>query len=183
MEKVLLGLGSNSTFENLKPCQILFNAVSELESFIKDLRFSSIYRTAAMYVTDQDDFYNMVVAGLFEGTPRELLDKIHLVENAYGRDRSREIRFGPRPLDIDIELFGDEKISERDLVVPHERMLDRSFVLTPFVEILESCELWEKEKMDFYKKRLELLSQQRIDLFISKEEFLEIGERGPLDKK
>lgn len=108
-----------------------------------------------MYLTDQDDFYNMVVAGKFAGSAYDLLDFIHTVENKYGRDRSKEVRNGPRPLDIDIELFGDERINDAKLVIPHERMQERAFVLVPLIEILP--EFAEK-----YKKALEYVSTQRI---------------------
>ena len=69
---------------------------------------SSIYITKAQIVTDQDDFYNMVISGQVadEENPFEFLKKINQIEATYGRDRAKEIRFGPRSLDIDIEIFG-----------------------------------------------------------------------------
>lgn len=165
MERVVLGLGSNVRYEGLDPCSILSKACSELSLFLKDMKVSSIYRTAAMYVTAQADFYNMVVTGLFGGTPRELLFKIHRIEDSFGRDRSREIRFGPRPLDIDIELFGDMEISEPDLVIPHERMTERSFVLVPYIEILEKDADSDKNKTAFYKDCLSSLEGQKIEMW------------------
>ena len=63
MEKILLGLGSNKSFMGLKPCEILRRACIELDGVLKDMSVSSVYRTAAMYVTDQEDFYNMVCTG------------------------------------------------------------------------------------------------------------------------
>jgi len=91
-----------------------------------------------MYVTDQEDFYNMTAIGFVPDTedPFEFLKKINLIEAKYGRDRSKEIRFGPRTLDIDIELFGNHTINTEILQIPHVRMEERAFVLVPALEIL-----------------------------------------------
>ncbi|MBQ5401231.1 MAG: 2-amino-4-hydroxy-6-hydroxymethyldihydropteridine diphosphokinase [Treponema sp.] len=172
MEKILLGLGSNTSFRGLGPCGILSGACRELGSFVQEMELSSVYRTSAMYVTDQDDFYNMVVSGFFDGEPRELLDRIHGVENLFGRDRSREIRFGPRPLDIDIELFGERKILEPDLVVPHERMAERAFVLVPYIEILRKNADSERNGLSFYENCLSNLSDQRIEKWMDSVDFI-----------
>ena len=108
--------------------------ISVLESMI----CSSIYITKAQIVTDQDDFYNMVVKGFVPDsmTPYELLEIIHSIEAEGGRNRSKEIRFGPRSLDIDIEEFGDITISDEKLQIPHPRIQERAFVLIPALEIL-----------------------------------------------
>ncbi len=106
---------------------------------MKDCVFSSVYRTKAMYVEDQDDFYNMAAIGYVDEStnPFEFLKQINLIEAKYGRDRDKEIRFGPRSLDIDIELFGDDSISDPILQIPHIRMEERAFVLVPALEILK----------------------------------------------
>lgn len=137
MTFIVLGLGSNRTFDSKTPVQILDCAVKEICSFVDHVKVSSIYRTKAMYVEDQDDFYNMVATGFYEGSAMELLDRIHQVENKYGRDRSREFRNGPRPLDVDIEIFGSETINLPELIVPHERIFERAFVLVPLREVLK----------------------------------------------
>lgn len=136
MERVVLGLGSNRSFNDISPIELLKEACVALSVFIKNANISSVYRTGAMYVTNQDDFYNMVLTGFYEGEPRELLDRIHEVEAELGRNRDNEFRNGPRSLDIDIELFGDRRIVEADLVIPHERMHERAFVLVPLIEVL-----------------------------------------------
>ena len=92
---VVLGLGSNRSFESLSCTELLSMAIKRIGGFVEKLCVSSVYRTAAMYVTDQDDFYNMVVAGDFRGTPRQLLEKIHAVEAELGRDRAKEFRNVP----------------------------------------------------------------------------------------
>jgi 2-amino-4-hydroxy-6-hydroxymethyldihydropteridine diphosphokinase len=68
-------------------------------------------------------------------TPRELLDALMEVERRLGRDRREEIRNGPRPIDLDLLLYGSEIIRESELTVPHPRMHERFFVLGPLSEI------------------------------------------------
>jgi len=132
---VVLGLGSNRG-----DCgAILRKAIADLSGFLGSLSVSSLYRTKPQDYLAQDDFLNMTCSGVFYGTPRELLASIQTIEVAYGRNRSAEISKGPRPLDIDILLFGDRVIRDSDLVVPHERMHLRQFALVPLLEIMPEC--------------------------------------------
>ncbi len=142
MTAVALGLGSNKTFSNLRPQEILGGAVFELSKIFRGVEISSVYRTKAMYVSDQDDFYNMALVGfLDEGiTARALLERTQAIEAAFGRDREKEIRFGPRSLDIDIELFGEKEILESDLQIPHPRLKERAFVLVPLLEVMDKLD-------------------------------------------
>ena len=140
MNAVVLGLGSNRQLESggcvMSPAEILEAACEKLDTLLKQAVFSSVYITRPMYVENQCDFYNMVVGGFWDGTARELLSATQAIEAQLGRDRSREIRNGPRSLDIDIELFGSEKICTPELTVTHLRLMERSFVLVPLLEIL-----------------------------------------------
>ena len=138
MISVLLGLGSNTQYEGFSSIELLSNACKKLSSVLESMICSSIYITKAQIVTDQDDFYNMVVKGFVPDsmTPYELLEIIHSIEAEGGRNRSKEIRFGPRSLDIDIEEFGDITISDEKLQIPHPRIQERAFVLIPALEIL-----------------------------------------------
>lgn len=139
MTAVALGLGSNKTFSGLRPQEILGGAVFELSKILRGVEISSVYRTKAMYVVDQEDFYNMALVGFLDDgiTARALLEKTQAIEAAFGRDREKEIRFGPRSLDIDIEFFGEKKILESDLQIPHPRLKERAFVLVPLLEVLD----------------------------------------------
>lgn len=132
----MLGLGSNRTYNGKKPLELLAEACTALSSVIENVVCSSVYKTGAMYVTEQNDFYNMVVLGRYGKDAHRLLEEIHVIESGLGRDRAKEFRNGPRPLDIDIELFGNRQIESEDLVVPHERLTERAFVLIPLLEIL-----------------------------------------------
>lgn len=142
MTPVALGLGSNKKFSCLSPEEILGGAIFGLSKILHNIEISSVYRTKAMYVVDQEDFYNMALVGLLDDgiCARALLEKIHEIEAAFGRDREKEIRFGPRSLDIDIEFFGRQKIIEPDLQIPHPRLKERAFVLAPLLEVLDSLE-------------------------------------------
>lgn len=136
-----LGLGSNRSFKKITPPEILYEAKERLRSVLHDIRMSPIYRTKPMYVADQNDFYNAVVCGFFDGTPRELLRATQAIEAEFGRNRLKEVRRGERSLDIDIELFGDMLINEDDLHIPHALLKERQFVLIPLLEIYpESAE-------------------------------------------
>ena len=126
---------------------------------MKTVTFSSVYKTKAMYVKDQADFYNMAALGYVEKSLNafDFLRTLNAIEARYGRDRSKEVRFGPRSLDIDIELFGDEIINNSVLQIPHPRMEERAFVLIPALEILnDSADELIREK---YKKCLTALKE------------------------
>ena len=137
-EFVVLGMGSNRGWNGLSPVELLHCACKELSKFLEDASFSSVYRTKPMYLECQNDFFNMVSVGFLENIePQAFLDEIHRIEADYGRDRSLEIRNGPRSLDIDIEFFGERKINTKTLSVPHPRIAERAFVLVPLLEIFQ----------------------------------------------
>ena len=155
-------------YRSMPPIEIVKAACNELRPLFVTFDASSLYRTQALYIADQSDFYNMVVCGAVrEGlTPHDLLAEIHKIEAKYGRNRKKEVRFGPRSLDIDIELFGDMEIDDEALTIPHPRMRERAFVLVPLFEILKRRES-ENDKASFlikkYGEDLKRLSEQRIE--------------------
>lgn len=99
------------------------------------VRMSSLYQTAPVGVEDQPPFLNAVLEMNWRGTSRELLSLCLAVERECGRDRRHEERWGPRTLDLDVLLVGDETIESDELTVPHPRMAERAFVLVPLVEL------------------------------------------------
>lgn len=139
MIPVLLGLGSNTRYKDFSSMELLSIACEKLKSVLESVVCSSVYITKARYVTNQDDFYNMVVKGYVSDSmsPYDLLNIIHEIEAEGGRNREKEIRFGPRSLDIDIEEFGDIVVSDEILQIPHPRIQERAFVLIPSLEILD----------------------------------------------
>ena len=127
----VLGLGSNLGDSR----QIIFDAIESIKGFLAESRNSSLYETDPLYVTDQGRFFNAAVSGFYHGTARELLYHVNEIEARFGRDRSREKRWGERFLDIDILLFGNCKITEEDLEIPHPRLKERRFALEPLLEL------------------------------------------------
>ena len=99
------------------------------------LRASKLYRTRAWGQTEQPDFINAVVILETGLSARELLDKLLALERDFGRTRVPGERWGPRTLDLDLLLFGDEVIDEPGLQVPHPHLHERSFALLPLAEI------------------------------------------------
>ncbi|MCJ8143782.1 2-amino-4-hydroxy-6-hydroxymethyldihydropteridine diphosphokinase [Ancylobacter sp. A5.8] len=102
---------------------------------LKIIARSSLYETPPWGPVPQGPYLNLVVAVETELSARELLNMALGVEHAFGRDRTREVRFGPRTIDIDILLYGDEVIAEPDLEIPHPRMMERAFALIPLSEL------------------------------------------------
>ncbi|NWG26063.1 MAG: 2-amino-4-hydroxy-6-hydroxymethyldihydropteridine diphosphokinase [Pseudorhodoplanes sp.] len=99
------------------------------------LRRSSDYRTPPWGVADQAPFVNACITVSTALTPPALLRRAHSVERAFGRDREREERWGPRTLDIDVLAYEDLVLHEPDITLPHPRVLERAFVLVPLAEI------------------------------------------------
>ena len=129
---VVLGLGSNIGDSQ----NIILDAVKALHDILTELHCASFYETEPLYITDQNKFINTAVSGNFSGSPRELLLKINSIESNFGRDRTKEQRWGERTLDIDILLFGDIVLNEPELEIPHPRLKERRFALEPLLELL-----------------------------------------------
>lgn len=96
---------------------------------------SSDYRTQPWGVTDQPAFINAVIAVATELPPLALLRRGLACEQALGRDRSREQRWRPRTIDIDLIAYDDLSLDEAELTLPHPRLFERGFVLVPLAEI------------------------------------------------
>jgi 2-amino-4-hydroxy-6-hydroxymethyldihydropteridine diphosphokinase len=96
---------------------------------------SSDYVTPPWGVEDQPAFVNLCIAVETELTPPALLARVQAVEHALGRERARERRWGPRPIDIDILAYDDVTLDGAELTLPHPRLFERAFVLVPLAEI------------------------------------------------
>lgn len=99
-------------------------------------RHGCLYETKPAYVTDQPNFLNSAVRGLTKLAPHDLLAVLKQIERNLGRRDG--IRYGPRPIDLDILFYGRVKIASRALTVPHERMWERPFVVAPLIDLLGS---------------------------------------------
>ena len=111
---------------------------------IQLVRVSSVYETAPVGVTDQPDFLNLVIAVRTSLAPPALLGALLNIENQMGRVRTE--RWGPRVIDLDLLLYGGERVSLPELTVPHPRLRERAFVLTPLAEIAPELALPGDEK-------------------------------------
>lgn len=131
MEKAYLALGSNigSRLENIRSAVDMIGA--DISCRVE--KKSSFYLTKPVGVEDQPDFVNAVVSVETSLTPRELLVFCKDIELKLGRTKT--FRWGPRVIDIDVILYDDVTIEEDDFVIPHPRMMERSFVLVPLAEI------------------------------------------------
>jgi 2-amino-4-hydroxy-6-hydroxymethyldihydropteridine diphosphokinase len=96
-------------------------------------RASQIYESEPVGGVSQDDFWNLVVELTTSATPRELLARCRAAEEARGR--TREVRWGPRTLDVDVLLVGEATSDEPEILVPHPRLYERAFVLAPLREL------------------------------------------------
>ena len=123
MTTVYLGLGSNlgSRSRNLSAARRRLR-----QSGVRIRRQSRVIETEPWGVSDQPSFLNQVVEAEWPGTPRQLLRVAKQVERDGGRRPTR--RWGPRVIDVDVLLFGDQRVRLRDLVIPHPRIAERPFV-------------------------------------------------------
>ena len=127
---VVVALGSNL---GDREAHLAF-AVARLSQVLSNLRQSKWYDTAPVGVPhDQPRYLNGVVVGQTSLTARQLLDELLAIEQAAGRTRPSPL--APRTLDLDLILFGSERIQEPGLVVPHPRFRERLFVLEPLAEL------------------------------------------------
>lgn len=94
---------------------------------------SSLYETQAWGNVAQDAFYNLAVCVETSHTPEQILEDIHKIESEMGR--TREEKWGPRTIDIDILLVDDIVVNKPSLNIPHKHMANRNFVLIPLMEI------------------------------------------------
>jgi len=129
--RAYLGLGGNLG----DPAAAISSALRAIHgtSGVEVARVSPLYRTPPWGVTDQPDFLNAVAAVDTTFSARELLDLCLATESEL--KRVRDVRWGPRVIDIDLLLFGNETIEEEGLQVPHPRMMGRAFVLAPLTDI------------------------------------------------
>jgi 2-amino-4-hydroxy-6-hydroxymethyldihydropteridine diphosphokinase len=115
---------------------------------------STLVDTAPVGVVDQPRFLNGVAALDTELGARDLLDLLLAVEQRFGRRREGVPPQGPRTLDLDLLLYGDEEIDEPGLRVPHPRLHEREFVLGPLAEVAPGLEVPGKGKVETLRSRL-----------------------------
>ena len=133
MEGVIayIGIGSNLD-DPPAQCRKAIALMSDVPG-ISVMRASSFYRTQPVGLAEQDDFVNAVCEVRTTLSPRQLLAEMKSIESRMGRREGK--RWGPRRIDLDLLLYGQEVIEYDDLVVPHPECHKRRFVLAPLGEI------------------------------------------------
>ncbi len=132
MPTVAVALGSNLGDRHAT----LHLALVHLRAFLHDLRASPFYDTVPVGVGEQPTFLNAAAVGRTALSPRELLERLLVVERTCGRTRPSP--GAARTLDLDLVLYDDAVLDEPDLVVPHPRFRERAFVLQPLADIAPS---------------------------------------------
>jgi 2-amino-4-hydroxy-6-hydroxymethyldihydropteridine diphosphokinase len=126
--RVVLALGSNQG-ERLSMLQGAVDAIADTPE-LTVLAVSPVYETDPVGGPEQPDYLNAVVVAEGPHSPRTLLERALAIEDAF--DRTRDVRWGPRTLDVDVIAVGDLAVAEPDLVVPHPLAAERAFVLVPW---------------------------------------------------
>ncbi|MBW3567350.1 MAG: 2-amino-4-hydroxy-6-hydroxymethyldihydropteridine diphosphokinase [Proteobacteria bacterium] len=132
-----IGLGSNLD----EPREQVRRGIAALDALEHSrlLRQSSLYASPPMGPQDQPDFINAVVELETRLPPERLLERLQAIESTQGRVRER--KWGPRTLDLDLLLYGAEKISTPLLIVPHPGLPERPFVLYPLAELAPGLDI------------------------------------------
>ena len=132
MTIAFIGIGSN-VGDRVEFCRRAVGAIDAIADVSVD-GVSSLYDTSPVGGPPQRSFVNLVVRITTGLSARQLLEECQAVEQKLGREPS-DIHWGPRVVDLDILTFGDEKISEPDLEIPHPRLTQRRFALIPLLEV------------------------------------------------
>jgi 2-amino-4-hydroxy-6-hydroxymethyldihydropteridine diphosphokinase len=137
--KAYIGLGANLGNRE----ETIRSALAELSSTpgVELEAVSTLVETEPVGYVDQPRFLNGVAVLETTLTAHELLALLSTVEARHGRDRDAVPAGGPRTLDLDLLLFGDEEIHEKDLQIPHPRLHERAFVLDPLLEVAPGLEV------------------------------------------
>jgi 2-amino-4-hydroxy-6-hydroxymethyldihydropteridine diphosphokinase len=111
----------------------LEEALRALPPQVEIAKISRLYETAPAYLLAQPNFLNIAVEGWTRLSPYELLAYLKQLEKQIGRQKT--VRYGPRPIDLDIIFYDDLVLNEPDLIIPHPAMAERGFVLRPLADI------------------------------------------------
>lgn len=146
MTRAFIGLGSNlgDRLANLR------TAIEHLREHVEVLSLSSVYETDPVG-PPQPPFLNAACLIETRLEPAELMNALKQVEQAIGRSKAE--RWGPREIDLDLLLYGDESIDQVGLVVPHAELTNRSFAMVPILEIDEEVELPSGEPLSAFCER------------------------------
>jgi len=151
MRKALIGIGSNIG-DRKAHIDTAVDALNHIPS-VKVLRISPIYETEPWGYVNQDNFYNAVLEVETNLTANTLLGVCLGIESGIGR--IRDIKNGPRVLDLDLLLFEGQESMTAELTLPHPRMFERDFVLIPLRDLYPEMKIYNKYNLVHYYDMLE----------------------------
>lgn len=151
MRKALIGVGSNIG-DRKEHIDTAIEALNHIPS-VKVLRMSSIYESEPWGYANQEKFYNAVIEVETNLTAYTLLGVCLGIEAGIGR--VREIKNGPRVLDLDLLLFEGQESMSAELTLPHPRMFERDFVLIPLRDLYPEMKIYKKYNLIHYYDILE----------------------------
>ena len=160
MQRVFIGMGSNLATP-IEQLQAATQALSLLPKTQLVAR-SSLYASDPLGPADQPRYVNAVAELSTELTPLELLDALQHIEQTQGRVRKAE-RWGPRTLDLDMLLYGDQIIASERLTVPHYHMHARAFVLYPLAELAKDLVLPNGQPLSEWLAACPFVGLERLD--------------------
>ena len=139
MTRSFVGLGANLDDPGVSIARAVELLAAETE--IEVVAVSTLRETDPVGYDDQARFLNGAAELRTMLTARELLERMLAIERSLGRVRGEGPRFGPRPIDLDLLLYGDDVIDEPGLQVPHPRLHERRFALEPLAELDPALEI------------------------------------------
>ncbi len=156
VRRAYLGIGSNLGDRAARLQEAVDGLAAADGVTIADV--SPVYETDPVGGPEQPQYLNAVVAVDTDRTPRELLEIAQRLEDE--AERVRGERWGPRTLDVDVLLVGDEEVAEPDLVVPHPRMYERAFVMVPLADLDPMLAPWVPGEAGVRRSEVELALPQ-----------------------
>jgi 2-amino-4-hydroxy-6-hydroxymethyldihydropteridine diphosphokinase len=139
VSRAYVGIGSN--LGNSRKTIAAALDLLAAEEGIRLVAVSSLQETEPVGYEDQPRFVNGAAALETDHPPRQLLERLLEIERRLGRVRGEAPRFGPRTIDLDLLIYGDEIMDEPGLIVPHPRLHERRFALEPLAELDPSLEI------------------------------------------
>lgn len=158
ISKIVFSLGSNEG----ESIELLQTAVSHLAATpnVIPVDVSGVYLTKPVGpVSEQPDFYNVVLVCETTQEPVTMLERVNAIEEALGR--VRDVKDGPRTIDIDLVMVGKRERATPELTLPHPRAHERAFVLVPWLEIDPLAELPGHGRIDALVARMDTSGVQR----------------------
>ena len=162
MTRVAIGFGSNVGDRRAH----LTAALKQLAQQSVLVSVSSLYESAPVGPVEQGPFLNSVAVIETELPPRQLLNELLAIEEAEGRVRTE--RWGPRTLDLDMLLYGDERLDFSDLQVPHPELAARRFVLDPLLEAWPDAALPDGSPVRWLRQPVEDQEVERLGPWVTR---------------